>query len=307
MLLWLAGVLAWAGPALDACCRAAGAATCPDTVEAMGPGSQPMGARLRGVWVVPCDGPQRFDAQREVPTTGPNAEGTVFTPLVPAAAQCFDATCRLPRGLCLRIVEGRYRLVDCASDVPASATTWSAPAGEPGRVAVVAGRVLRRSPGPLPEADAPPTDAPKRPLGATAAGLAVDPRVPAPPPTPCIPDPTLRKPSIDQVDLGNEAMVAGDWARATDTYRAAITIDPCNGFAWSSLADALVQTGHAHEALQAAEPATRLLPRSAHPWTILGRAAQATGDREAAIRAYEQALAVQPGHPAAASALSGLR
>ena len=139
------------------------------------------------------------------------------------------------------------------------------------------------------------------------ATLSVDTSVPAPPPNPCVPRPAMRTPSIDQVDAGNEAMVTGDWDLALDRYRAAITIDICNGFAWSSLADALVQTGHPRDALPAARAATELLPRQPHGWVVLGRAAAASGDPTAARSALEQALTLQPGHPGAAAALAGLR
>jgi tetratricopeptide (TPR) repeat protein len=301
MLLWLIAAVAQAGPALESCCRAAGAPTCPAELEAVGPGATPHGGGLRGLWSIPCDGPARFDGARA--TTLPGLEqGAVVTPLEASSARCFDASCRLPRGLCIRNQKGRYVLVDCATEQAAPASAWSGPLRAPYGAAVVAGRVLLGSP---PPAAAPAS--PAAPASAPAVAATLDPSVPAPPPDRCIPKPALRQPSIDPVDAGNEAMVAGDWALAADKYRAAITIDPCNPFAWSSLADALLQTGHAEAAMRAAGPATRLPPASAHPFTILGRAAEATGDRQAAIAAFEQALQIQPGHPAAAAALSRLR
>jgi len=298
---WLLASLAAAGPGLDACCRAAGAPTCPSEIEAVGPGSYADGNGQRGLWSLPCDGPTRFHGDRATTLSG-LGPGSVVTPLDPASSRCFDASCRLPSGLCLSNAGGRYRLARCSDGTEASATVWSAGPRSPYGAAVVAGRVLNGAPRTLAAAAPPPV----MPSSAVAP-VSLDTTVPAPPPDRCVPNPALRQPSIDQVDAGNEAMVGGDWALAADKYRAAITIDQCNGFAWSSLADALLQTGHPQEARQAAVPATALTPRSAHPWTILGRAAQATGDRITAIEAFEKALSIQPGHPQAAAALSQLR
>jgi Flp pilus assembly protein TadD len=128
--------------------------------------------------------------------------------------------------------------------------------------------------------------------------------VPPPPPDPCVPNPALRDPSNAQVDAGNTAEVAGDLGQALDRYRAAISINQCNAFAWTALGDGLLKVGNAESARAALVTATRLMPTHFHAWTSLGEADEKLGDFDGARRAYRQALAARPGHPPAVAGLS---
>jgi tetratricopeptide (TPR) repeat protein len=90
--------------------------------------------------------------------------------------------------------------------------------------------------------------------------------------------------------------MAGEYATALNKYRAAITINACNAFAWAGMGEALVQLEEPNAAKKALRVATRLMPTHYQAWTNLGRAEEATGRTSEAAAAYEKALAAHPGH-----------
>lgn len=288
-------------PGLSACCAAVGEGVCPDRLEAVGATSaqtpSPTGAQVVGVWTLQCATGASWDpaARRSLRSMVP--AGTVVSPVPPEAVGCFDAACRLPEGLCVRWTGERVQVVQCADGAAPSDFQWTAPGRSPRRAAVISGRLVGTGPTP-----APAPVAPARPVAAN-----VDTSVPPLPPEPCIPSSALREPSNQQVDAGNEAIVAGDLGTAIDRYRAAITINKCNAFAWVALGDALLQVGSPRTALPALQAATRLMPTHFHAWTRLGEAAEQNGDRVAAAAAYTRALEVKPDHAPAAQGLQRVR
>lgn len=147
----------------------------------------------------------------------------------------------------------------------------------------------------------PTTAAPTRP---TATGAFASFVLPALPPTPCVPDPALREASLEQADLGDEAMILSDAQAALGHWRAAVTINLCNAPAWANIGSALVDHGRAEAGAQALGAATGLAPKSARTWSELGRAQEALGAWERAVDAYQEALILQPD---LRSALDGLR
>ena len=311
--MWVALLAsAWASDALEACCQASNATLCPDTLAAIGPGSSqvvgPTGATVTGVWTLKCDAGPKFEADGQITVARPFPPGTIVSPIVPAAVSCFDASCRLPQGMCLEYDGKRVKAVVCADGSDAPDALWRSAPRAPRGAVVIGGRVVGtdtppvaatvRTPSPAPVAT------PTPPAPATGPVAGVDPSLPPAPPDPCIPAGALRQPSNDQVDQGNESIVAGDVAEAANRYRAAITINKCNAFAWTALGDALLQSGYQSQARTALEHATRLMPSNFHAWTSLGKAREKAGDRAGAQVAYQKALEAQPGHAPAAQGLA---
>lgn len=143
-------------------------------------------------------------------------------------------------------------------------------------------------------------------LRETPAGTpppAVDWSIPAAPPTPCVPNPSLRAPSADQVDRGDEAIVAGDLQAALGHYRAALGVDKCNGYAWSAMGALLLDAGYASRAQESLSHSARLLPGNVLTWVRLGAAEELLGNKAAAIEAYHHAIELRPGYLPAEEAL----
>jgi tetratricopeptide (TPR) repeat protein len=214
----------------------------------------------------------------------------VLGALSPEAVACFDAACRLPEETCLRSTGGSVKLARCDGRVVPGDAVFTGTL-RPVRGAVVVGtRVLGAT-------ETPAGDAPV---------AVVDPTLPSPPEMPCRPS-SLRIPSNEQVDAGNEALVAGLLPKALDHYRAALTMDRCNAGAWTALGDGLISAGYPHEARTALDLATQLVPTHAHAWTRLGDASELDGDREAAVVAYQNALVHSPGYAPAAQGLDRIQ
>ena len=294
-----------AGPALAACCQAVGGGACPDTLKVTGSASSqvvsPQGTLVTGLWTLQCDAGASWMAADSQTTANPFPPSTVLTPLMPAAGACFDASCRLPEGTCVRFDGKRLFLASCAGGAPATDLQLQNPPRVPRGAVVVGGRVLGSSPVPggAGVAAARPVPSP-----ANASTGPVDASLPPQPPEPCKFSAALREPSNEQVDAGNDAIVGGDFATALDRYRAAITINKCNAFAWAALGDALLQSGNPTPARGALEVATRLMPTNHHAWATLGQAAERAGDRAGAATAFRKALEARPGYAPAAEGLA---
>jgi Flp pilus assembly protein TadD len=136
----------------------------------------------------------------------------------------------------------------------------------------------------------PPTPrGPPRPSASLVAAFSLPPA----PPIPCAPNPALRVASSDQADLGDESAITGDFASALDHWRAAVTINACNGVAWTSIGNTLLDGGTADKAETALAIATQLTPANVFAWTQLGRAREQLGKFSSAVTAYQTALGVQ--------------
>jgi hypothetical protein len=167
---------------------------------------------------------------------------------------------------------------------------WEIETAAPATVApaVVAPAIV--APATVAPAAPPPPPAAPQPTRALTSGDLVLPRLP---PDPCVPNPALRQPSVQQVDAGDEASLAGDVSGALGHYRAAITVDSCNPFAWAALGHTLLTAGSPRTAVLALETATRIMPTHHRAWTELGLAREAQQLIPQAIAAYREALAIQ--------------
>jgi hypothetical protein len=128
--------------------------------------------------------------------------------------------------------------------------------------------------------------------------------VPAPPLSPdCGTAEVLRTESKRRVEVGNEATLHGELQTAVDEYRAALTLDPCNPYAWADLGSVAMQLGMVSEAAIALAQAVELQPRHYTAHTNLGLAYEALGQYQLAYEAFEVALALRPHHQPAKQGL----
>lgn len=309
------------------CCNEAGAFSCPDRVEVVGPESVVTPTGVTGLWVLTCsDGASYFPyAHREA--SGART-GDVVTHLDRAAAACFDAACPLPTDVCLDLSPtGQLRAVRCddggAADEDALASMpmpRQAVVASSGRVVrvermsvadarvqadartsareAVATEAVMAVQRPVPSQ--PP--APVRPTPAeafddgTPPGPPIDWSIPALPPDPCVPARERVDASNDQVELGDDAMVGGRMDEAMAHYRAAVQVNACNGYAWDNMGAALLDAGYASRARDALQTAVRLSPRNVRAWVDLAHAFEMLGSKGDAIDAYHEALEVRPGY-----------
>jgi hypothetical protein len=295
MVLLLAPPATADAPALDACCQAAGVTDCPETIFALGQESMqissPGGASVSGAWALSCVSGPAWDGAFHGTSSQSATTGTVLGALSPEAAACFDASCRLPEGTCLKSSGSSVHLGSCNGAPLRGDAAFVAPLREARGAVVIGSHVVG--------GEEPAVAAPKPAV--------VDPTVPDAPTLPCRPATSLRLAANEQVDAGNEAVVDDDLAEALDHYRAALTMDACNALAWAALGDALLSAGYPKEARTALDLATQLMPTHAHAWTRLGEAFEADGDRQAALTAYQKALAEDPGNGPATQGLLRLQ
>ena len=109
----------------------------------------------------------------------------------------------------------------------------------------------------------------------------------------------LRTESRRRVDAGNEATLKGSLQQAIDEYRAALTLDPCNPYAWADLGALALQLGHPADAALSLSQAVELQPRHYTAYTNLGLAYEALGQPSLAYEAFGVALGIRPHHQAA--------
>ena len=107
-------------------------------------------------------------------------------------------------------------------------------------------------------------------------------------------------------EAGNEAQLAGEFQRAIDEYRAALTLDPCNAYAWADLGSVALQVDMASEAAVALAQAVELQARHYTAFTNLGLAYEALGQPLLARQAFLAALGLRPHHPPAEEGLERL-
>jgi len=289
LAFWLVATASADAPALDACCLAAGLSECPETVFALGEESvqisSPTGTSVSGAWALSCTTGPVWDDAFHGTSSQYATTGTLLGGLSAEAAACFDASCRLPEGTCMKSSGTTVALGRCTGSQPATDAAFTAPLRDARGAVVIGNRVVGSG-----EA-----------THTTAA--APDPTVPPAPPMPCRAATSLRLAANDQIDAGNEAVIAKDFETALDHYRAALTMDRCNAPAWAALGDALLSAGYPTEARTALDLATQLMPTHAHAWTRLGEASEAEGDRQAAVTAYTKALDESPGYAPAEQGL----
>jgi tetratricopeptide (TPR) repeat protein len=91
--------------------------------------------------------------------------------------------------------------------------------------------------------------------------------------------------------------MAKDKEGAAREYRAALTMDTCNGYAWLGVGEAANALDRPDLAIRSLRVATRLLPRHHGALLLLAKAYEAFGQRPLAAEAYRRALELSPGLP----------
>lgn len=132
------------------------------------------------------------------------------------------------------------------------------------------------------------------PMAALAASL------PADPPAACKPAPdALRAEARKRVDSGDDRRIKNDALGALQEYRAALTMDACNAYAWNGIGDIANAAARPDLAVRALRNTTRLLPGHYGAWTMLGKNYEALRQPALATEAYAKALELRPGLPEA--------
>lgn len=140
-----------------------------------------------------------------------------------------------------------------------------------------------------------PSPAPPPPAPSAPAPLVLD--LPPDPPDPCVPAAdAMRAESRKRVSSGDDFRMANRPADALKDYRAALTMDKCNGYAWMSIAQVANDAGRTDVAVRALRHTTRLVPTHPGGWLMLGRAYEAIGQRTMAAEAYKKATEIAPGN-----------
>ncbi|GDX78779.1 hypothetical protein LBMAG42_05900 [Deltaproteobacteria bacterium] len=321
MLLLLAVALA-NDTTCVACCKAGGLAGCPTTLQVRTEKSatEPlgMGWELQGAWVVACDGSGRFDPSVNLQTDHEPEYGEVLNSSAnPLAVHCFTQACALPRGVCIGPAsgDGNVGLIGCDDTLPVDQRELAGGGGHaPGNTAMVVvidGRPIvaeppstSASPASPPAVASPyydtppavvPTPRPPEPAPLPAGPVALE--LPADPPDPCTPAPdAVRAESRKRVGSGDDFRIAGRIAEALKDYRAALTMDKCNGYAWMSIAQVTIDQGRTDLAIRALRNTTRLLPTHPGGWLMMGKAYETFGQKGLAAEAFKKATELAPGN-----------
>ena len=288
-LLLLAGLASAGGSDCVDCCKQAGLVGCPTQIRAHGPDShlsKEGGAwRVSGLWLLDCDtGATYQDGATAVVAQRPMAGQVIRMATPTSALNCFAQHCALPAGSCMRAAgnTGEVVLVRCSDNgmLTESEMTTSAPPPEPA-----------------------PAPAPPQP--AAPAPTALDLTLP-PPATRCADTAGLMDAAQAQASQGDTRLSQGARAEAANTYRAALTIDPCNAGGWTGLGHVALLAGDHRTAVTALEAATGLKPKVTKGWFLLGKAHVATGEKDDARDAFDRALELSPDHAEAISERAAL-
>ncbi|MSQ02833.1 MAG: tetratricopeptide repeat protein [Myxococcales bacterium] len=323
MLLLLARLALADDATCLACCRAGGIGDCPTSLEVRTEWSatEPLATRweLMGAWVLACDGSGRFDSTitRSLDHE-PDYGEVIGSGRNPLAVHCFTQACALPRGVCVgpASANGDVGLVGCEDTLAVDQKSLAVgPGRSPGRGAVVVvidgrplvaepGEPAAPSPGSGPEpSPAPPPSAPwpaPTPPGAAAPSKAPLPvpvlELPPDPPDPCAPPAdAIRSESRKRVGTGDDLRITAKSSEALRDYKAALTLDTCNGYAWMSIAQLAGDQARTDLTIRALRNATRLLPAHPGAWLMLGRAYESFGQRGLAAQAFKRATELAPG------------
>lgn len=119
----------------------------------------------------------------------------------------------------------------------------------------------------------------------------------------CTDSPTLRSESHRRVDIGNEALAAGRPQKAVDEYRAALTIDRCDAYAWAAIGGLALEQGRSDLAITAFQQTLRFNPRHYLAAARLGLAWERQGRLDLAVESFRRSLEIRPGFPEAAQGL----
>ena len=92
-------------------------------------------------------------------------------------------------------------------------------------------------------------------------------------------------------------------AAAINEYRAALAMDPCNGYGWLGLGETAASAGRPDVAVRALKNATRLMAGHYGAWTTLGQQYEILGQYRSAAEAFHKAVELRPDHVAALAGL----
>jgi hypothetical protein len=160
------------------------------------------------------------------------------------------------------------------------------------------------APPPPPAPVAPVADVGESPSAQEAAAAALAEAFPADPPEVCaVVAVEVRDAARRRVEQGDEQRIRKELAGAVVQYRAAVTRDPCNGYAWLGLGEVAGAAMRPDLAIRALQNATRLLPRHYGALALLGRNYELIGQSVLAAEAYRSALVLSPSHPEAREGL----
>jgi tetratricopeptide (TPR) repeat protein len=283
-----------------------------------------------GLWLLTCGQTAAFDPLRSARVDHAPAAGEIVeSDLLPAQAHCFAQSCALPTGVCIGPADalGRWYVVGCADGFPPGAAALRGPVAarftQPVVVLVdgrplVAERVAGPPPAPVapnaPTAPVAPAIAPAAPYAPTAPSAPVPPSedailklvagLPADPGDTCrAPAEAVRGEARSRVDAGDEKRIRKDPLGAISEYRAALSMDACNGYGWLGLGETAASLARPDLAIRALRNATRLLPNHYGAFTLLGRSYEDIGQRTLAAEAYRAALRASPSHAEARAGL----
>ncbi len=311
MLLLLARLALADDATCLACCQAGGVGDCPTTLEVRTERSatEPVATRweLMGAWVLNCDGSGRFDPTITRRLDHEPEYGEVLgSGANPLAVHCFAQACALPRNVCVgpATASGNVGLVGCDDTLPVDQKSLAVgPGSSPGKgaiVVVIDGRPLVAEPGDQPAASPPPGSPWPVPARAPEPARAPLPppvlELPADPPEPCSPAADAgRSESRKRVGTGDDLRITGRSGEALRDYKAALTLDKCNGYAWMSIAQLAGDQARTDLTIRALRNATRLLPTHPGASLMLGRAYESFGQRALAAEAFKRATELAPG------------
>ena len=278
MLSLLLGLSIALGSASDCvqCCRDLGMAGCPTRIRMFGPDSvnttEGTNHRAQGLWWIDCDKGAQFDHGATVVTQRPSVNGEILHGASPAETiDCFRKSCALPRGACLGRAPGtrEFFLIRCSDGQP------------------------------LTDAELRVQGAPPRISQRTKVRF----DLPAPP-TRCAGTEALENAAREQVSKGRQLAIRNDSSAAQGHFRAALSMDPCNGFAWGGLGRIALKAGALEPAVTALETATKLEASNIGALYDLGQAYERIGKRTQAHQVYSRITNIDPSHNGANEGLS---
>jgi len=321
LILWtILGAMPWIGTAAadssscQECCKSRGLAGCPTKWRIYGEGSETSpesgGWRIVGVWSLDCENGAIFDGGATTMLVDHPKSGE-FLRLAspPDTIRCFERNCALPVGSCIREDSSNtFYLVRCADGKalssreyqtrPPTPTIRARPATETPVVTPTRVIIPNTDSDPAPvSATTPPTQvAIGGQVRSTQSSRVSQIELPDPPPQECKTSDLLRAESRRHVDRGDVARQSRKSDQAVNEYKAAISLDPCNAYAWSTLGELAYDLKQPNQAIRALRVTTRLMPRHYGALTLLGLAYEQLGRTALAESAFQDALAIAPDH-----------
>lgn len=282
MIAWILLIATAWGDGYDCvdCCKENGLAGCPTRIRAIGPNTkihrEGGGWRTVGMWSLDCAGEVHFDdGATAVLGHEPRAGEVIRLASPPSTINCFRQHCAVPRHSCIvnDKKSGTFFLLNCETSASLTATEMLVP----GAIPVV-----------------------------SSAPVGPDLGLPAPP-TRCATDSAMIDAAQAQAATAHDKIAGGDPITGAKHYRAALSIDPCNGNAWMGFGLLNLNAGDANSARTALNTATRLVVGNSDAWAALGHAHVALGENTEAAVAFRQAIAIDPKHTVAIIGLNKIQ